>query len=130
LAGLVHDLGAFYMLYRAAHYPELRARPDTMKHLIMQWHESIGVSLLSALGMSEEIVNATIDHDQPRSAPVIVRTLADIVYVGNVLAGAHLEWLHQEIDPDAGELAAVCQDFADLMPEIEADTREMQAVFA
>lgn len=27
LAGLVHDLGAFYMIYRAAQYPELRIRP-------------------------------------------------------------------------------------------------------
>lgn len=27
LAGLMHDLGAFYMLYRAAHYEELRIRP-------------------------------------------------------------------------------------------------------
>ena len=26
LAGLVHDLGAFYMIYRAAQYPELRSR--------------------------------------------------------------------------------------------------------
>ncbi|HNM21045.1 MAG TPA: HDOD domain-containing protein, partial [Rhodocyclaceae bacterium] len=50
LAGLVHDLGAFYMLYRAAQYAELRARPETVKYLIVQWHEGIGVSLLNALG--------------------------------------------------------------------------------
>lgn len=36
LAGLVHDLGAFYMIYRAAQYPELRIRPDSVKHLILQ----------------------------------------------------------------------------------------------
>lgn len=52
----------------------------------MQWHESIGVTLLSALGMPEEIVNATLDHDQPREVPETVRTLADIVYIGNILA--------------------------------------------
>lgn len=69
LAGLVHDLGAFYMLYRAAQYEELRTRPDTVKYLIVQWHESIGVSLLAALGMNEDVVNATIDHDQPRLLP-------------------------------------------------------------
>ena len=56
LAGLVHDLGAFYMLYRSAQYEELRLRPDTVKYLILQWHESIGVSLLDALGVPEEIV--------------------------------------------------------------------------
>jgi len=129
LAGLVHDLGAFYMLYRAAQYPELRARPDTVKYLIIQWHESIGVTLLSALGMPEEIVQATIDHDQPRPAPETVRTLADVVYVGNVLAGTHFEWLYQDYDPDAGDAGIVRKNFADLLPEIDIDTREMQAVF-
>ena len=130
LAGLVHDLGAFYMLYRAVQYPELRARPDSVKYLIVQWHEGIGVTLLDTLGMPEEIVNATIDHDQPRPAPTTVRTLADIVYVGNLIAGAHFEWSHQDFDPDAGEVGLVRQNFSTLLPEIEDDTREMLAVFS
>ena len=130
LAGLVHDLGAFYMLYRAVQYPELRVRPETVKHLIMQWHESIGVTLLGALGMPEEIVNATVDHDQPRPAPAAIRTLADVVYVGNILAGTHFEWLHQDFDPEAGEMGVVRQRFGDILPQIDADAREMHAVFA
>ncbi|MBK7354505.1 HDOD domain-containing protein [Propionivibrio sp.] len=130
LAGLVHDLGAFYMLYRAVQYPELRVRPDSIKYLIIQWHEGIGVTLLDALGMPEEIVNATIDHDQPRAAPTTVRTLTDIVYVGNLIAGAHFEWSHQDFDPDAGEVGVVRQNFSALLPEIDADTREMLAVFS
>jgi len=130
LAGLVHDLGAFYMLYRAAQYPELRTRPETVKYLIIQWHEGIGVTLLHALGIPEDIVNATIDHEQPRAAPETVRTLADIVYVGNILAGTHFEWLYQDLDPDAGEAGIVRQKYADLLPEIETETQEMQAIFA
>lgn len=130
LAGLVHDLGAFYMLYRAVQYRELRARPESVKYLIIQWHEGIGVTLLDALGMPEEIVNSTIDHDQPRPAPTTVRTLAEIVYVGNLIAGAHFEWSHQDFDPDAGEVGAVRKNFSALLPEIEADTREMLAVFS
>jgi HD-like signal output (HDOD) protein len=130
LAGLVHDLGAFYMLYRAAQYPELCARPDSMRFLIMQWHESIGVSLLGALGMPEEIVNATIDHDQPRPAPETIQTLADIVYIGNILAGTHFEWLHQEVNPNAGEIELYRKRFADLLPEIETDAQEMQTLFS
>jgi HD-like signal output (HDOD) protein len=130
LAGLVHDLGAFYMLYRAAQYPELRVRPDTVKHLIIQWHESIGVTLLNALGLPEEIVEATIDHDQPRPAPEAVRTLADIVFVGNILAGTHFEWFQEDNGPTSDVAVAVRQNFIDLMPAIEAETKEMQAVFA
>jgi len=130
LAGLVHDLGAFYMLYRAAQYEELRTRPDTVKYLIVQWHESIGVSLLAALGMNEDIVNATIDHDQPRLLPDPVTTLADVVYVGNMLAGSHFDWFQHDVNASSETSEEARAAFADLLPEIETDTREMLAVFA
>lgn len=130
LAGLVHDLGAFYMLYRAAQYSELRDRPESVKHLIMQWHEGIGVTLLGVLGMPAEIIQATIDHDHPRAIPAAIQSLSDIVYVSNILAGAHFEWLYQDIDPTIAEISIARENFADLLPQIEADTLEMQAVFA
>ena len=130
LAGLVHDLGAFYMLYRAAQYEELRMRPETVKYLILQWHESIGVSLLDALGLPEEIVNATIDHDQPRPLPETMRTLADVVFIGNILAGTHLEWFQEDVDPESGQMGEVRQRFAELLPQIESDTQEMLVAFA
>jgi HD-like signal output (HDOD) protein len=130
LAGLVHDLGAFYMLYRAAQYEELRMRPETVKYLILQWHESIGVSLLDALGLPEEIVNATIDHDQPRPLPETMRALADVVFIGNILAGTHLEWFQEAADPESGPMGEVRQRFAELLPQIESDTQEMLAAFA
>lgn len=129
LAGLVHDLGAFYMLYRATQYPELRARPATVKYLIDQWHESIGVTLLNSLGLPEEIANAAIDHDQPRPTPDCLRTLTDIVYVANTLAGSHSEWLHQDVNGNAASMNEVCQQFSDLLPQIEADTQEMLSAF-
>jgi len=129
LAGLVHDLGAFYMLYRAAQYPELRDRPESVKHLIMQWHESIGVTLLGVLGMPEEIVQATIDHDHPRANLTAIQSLSDVVYVSNILAGANFEWLYQDIDPVVAETSIARESFADLLPQIEADILEMQAVF-
>jgi len=127
LAGLVHDLGAFYMLYRTAQYAELRARPETVKYLIVQWHEGIGVSLLNALGLPEEIVAATIDHDQPRPALSTVRSLTDVVYVANILAGAHFEWLFQDVDPDAGEPGVIRRTFASLLASIDSETEAMRA---
>lgn len=130
LAGLVHDLGAFYMLYRAAQYPELRLRPDTVRYLIIEWHESIGVTLLNALGLPEEVVEATIDHDQLREGLMIVRTLADVVYVANVLGGAHFEWSRVPAGEASAVVEAMRQGFADLLPEIESDTQAIRAVFA
>ena len=89
------------------------------------------------------LCRAHATEDQPRRAspasvgnpgtidvPITVRTLSDIVYVANMIAGAHFEWLHQDIDPEAGQPGVVRQQFADLLPEIDASTLEMQAVFA
>ena len=118
------------MLYRAAQYPELRVRPDSVKYLILQWHESIGVTLLSSLGMAEIVVNATVDHDQPRALPDAVRTLDDIVYVGNILAGGHFSWSAEDAGVNDTMASVANQNFAELLPEIDADFREMQAVFA
>lgn len=71
LAGLVHDLGAFYMLYRAAQYEELRVRPGTVKHVVLQWAQK-GIRRCPAQcsGLPEDVVNAVTDHDQPRVCPI------------------------------------------------------------
>lgn len=119
LAGLIHDLGAFYMLYRATQYEELRERPDTVRYLIVQWHESIGISLLNALGLPEEIVNATEDHDRLRPAPETLRTLGDVIYVANMLSGGHFEWLMQELGSTPDELDDLSRRYGYLQPEID-----------
>jgi HD-like signal output (HDOD) protein len=129
LASMVHDLGAFYMLYRAAQYDELRRRPDTIKFLIVHWHESIGVSLLNALGLPEEIVLATEDHDHPRPPPLPPKTLRDLVYISNLLAGGHFEWLMQDQPRFLLEIEPIKAAFAHLKPEIDALAQEMRAGF-
>lgn len=129
LAGLLHDLGAFYMLYRATQYDELRHRPDSIKYLIIQWHESIGVALLNALGIPEEIVDSTIDHDRLRPPPSPIRNLRDVIYVANMLAGGHFEWLMQDQDDPSGHLAGIETAYGHLQGEIDALTNEMRAAF-
>ncbi|MDR0440058.1 MAG: HDOD domain-containing protein [Candidatus Accumulibacter sp.] len=127
LAGLVHDLGAFYMLYRSVQYVELRERPDTLKHLIAQWHEAIGVTLLETLMLPPEIAQASVDHDHPRPIPDDPRTLADVVYIGNCLAGGTGAWLGLADDAQEEEVGFFREKYAALLPGIEADAREMQS---
>lgn len=127
LAGLVHDLGAFYMLYRASQYEELRTRPDTVKYLIAQWHESIGDTLLNALGLPEGIVEAIRDHDQPHQVPAVPRNLADIVYVGNVLAGGNFEWLYQDGAAADRDRSGLDGTYLAMREEIDRHVEEMRA---
>ena len=129
-AGLVHDLGAFYMLYHATQYSALRARPQTMRFLIAQWHESIGASVLNALGMPEEIIEAVRDHDVLRTAPAKPRNLNDVVYIGNLLVGARDEWIFMNIDEATIDEYTLGEPYLDLLTEINAHTAEMQAIFA
>ena len=130
LAGLVHDLGAFYMLYRATQYEDLRDRPDSLRYLIINWHESIGVSLLYALGLPDEIVEASADHDHPRTPPVALKTYADVVYVANMLTGGHFEWLMQEKAGPDNIVEALEAEYATLLPEIKMLSDEMHRQFS
>lgn len=97
LTGLLHDIGAFYMLHKANQYPELRTHPDTLQYLIVQWHESIGESLVTALGLPETIVRAIRDHDQPRDEVSAPNSLAEVLYVANLLSGAVFEWQRNDV---------------------------------
>jgi HD-like signal output (HDOD) protein len=129
LAGLVHDLGAFYMLYRASQYAELRTRPDTVRYLITEWHESIGHALLVALGMPHAIADAMRDHDRPRAVPRPPANLTDIVYVANLIAGGKFEWMSRDSDaPEAGRID-LPPEFVDLGEDIEKRAKEMRAIF-
>ena len=51
--GLVHDLGVFYLMSRAANFPELVADKAELHALLVDWHDNIGHALLSALGSPE-----------------------------------------------------------------------------
>lgn len=130
LAGLVHDLGAFYMLYRATRYEELRQRPETVRYLILQWHEDIGHALLTALGMPEDIVEAVREHDRPRRLADKPRNLGDVIYIANKLAGGMFEWVGISPDPDELDDLALSDDYLQLTDKVVARKRELESVFA
>lgn len=130
LAGLVHDLGVYYMLYRANRYAELRARPEALWHLVLQWHESIGESLLDALGLPEKICLAIRDHDQPRPLPTPLASLSDTLYVANILAGGILEWLMKDIDAAERKRSELSEEQRALLPEIKEHFAGVRAAFA
>lgn len=129
LAGLVHDIGAFYMLYRASQYEDLRLRPDTLNYLIVRWHESIGESILSGMGMPEEIIDAIRDHDQPRPITHPVRKFDDVIHVSNVLAGGLLEWRYRDEGMEDVDVQAVAEPYLALRDEVDACVEDMLAVF-
>jgi putative nucleotidyltransferase with HDIG domain len=130
LAGMVHDIGAFYMLYRASQYEELCERPKTVIHMIMQWHDSIGSTLLDTLGMPEKIVEAIREHDQPRVVSADMLSLKDIIYVANLMSGGAAEWRLMDNASGSEELDKLDARFTDLKEEIIEHEKEFRSLLA
>lgn len=130
LAGMIHDIGAFYMLYRASQYEELRIRPDTVKYLATRWHEQIGFSLLETLGMPEEITRAIKEHDLPRPVPATLRNLGDIIYVANLMAGGTDEWQYMDCIKDNQFIEVTDEKYTSLIEEIDSYEKELRAAFS
>ncbi len=91
-AGLVHDIGAFYLLYYACQDPDLSGEPQAMLDLMINWHDGIGHALLDALGQqSDELLMAVQDHESTDPI-VLVNGLGEILRIANNLANRSVSW--------------------------------------
>ena len=121
--GLVHDIGVFYLLSRAANFPELVADPSALQQLLVQWHDGIGHALLAAMGLPEEVLLVVQEHEQERTIETL-KTLSDVLFVANRLANLQHGWR----DPGLCELpdpAILSQLFdADALSTLLAESAE------
>ena len=119
-AGLVHDLGVFYLMSRAANFPELVNDKAELHALLVGWHDNIGHALLSALGTPEAVLDAVQMHETDREIRQ-VKTLSDTLYIANKIANRTSSWRDPELDGmvdtsildqlfDAGELAEIIEE--------------------
>jgi len=131
LAGLVHDIGIYYLLYRASEFSEYLNDEDALFALVIDWHESVGESVLAALDAPEEIVESVRDHDRPRLADSEPHTMSDIVYVANLLAGSNWEWLPHTISAEQEQAMNKTRErYSQVLAEAKADIRELHAALS
>ena len=109
-AGLVHDIGVFYLLSRAASFPELIADPAELNQLLVQWHAEIGHALLAAMELPEELLTAVQEHELERTVAALT-TPAETLFIANKLANLHHAWRHPEFS-DPVDTTVVAQLFA------------------
>ena len=127
-AGLVHDLGVFYLMSRAANFPEFASNRAELHALLVGWHDSIGHALLSALGLPESVVTAVQEHETDRTITDI-KTLSDVLYVANKIANRSACWRDPELDGvvDTSMLDTIF-DAAMLAEIIEESQEEVQSL--
>jgi putative nucleotidyltransferase with HDIG domain len=121
-AGLVHDIGRFYLLSRAGAYPELVAHPQELDALIQEWHGSIGQAVLHEFQLSEPTLRAVSEHEHhnPSSAP---RQLVDVIALANRVAlqsNPPRYPSHVERDVPKVDDPSLMQSLADSAEEIRA----------
>lgn len=120
-AALLHDIGAFYLLDRLARQPQVADQQGGIEALILEWHEAIGEALLHALGLPAVLIDAMRDHEQPRAAPVSLHTVADLVFLANILAGGATELYGDPVCHVSQRPGPVRERFANLLPDIERE---------
>ena len=85
LAGLLHDVGKFYVLNRARHYQDLFPTEKALWDLVDQWHGSIGSAILENWDISDDIRSAVMDCRSPDIPLSSKLTLTDVVAAADFL---------------------------------------------
>lgn len=127
-AGLVHDIGVFYLMSRASGFPAMINDKPALYALLVGWHDNIGHALLSALGLPESILLAVQEHETDREIKE-VKSLSDVLYVANKIANRSCTWRDPELD---GEVDTTMLDTLfnadDLQEIIEESDEEVQSL--
>jgi len=127
-AGLVHDIGVFYLMSRAANFPELVNDKLELHALLVGWHDNIGHALLSALNLPESVLVAVQEHETDREIKEI-HSLSDVLYVANKIANRAACWRDPELDGvvDTSMLESIL-DPETLASIIEESQEEVQSL--
>lgn len=86
LAGLLHDIGMFYLLARANKYPDLFTDEAVLKNIPYQTHAQISPVILESWDVPEDIIAAARDHATLDRIHYASADLTDVVMVANILA--------------------------------------------
>lgn len=86
-AGIVHDLGRFFLLARAGDYPDLLENPAALAETVNDLNEQATRRLLEALELPSAAVDAvTSSSDDGTSRSLAMRTLGDVLFAAKALS--------------------------------------------
>lgn len=128
-AGIVHDLGRFYLLGLAAAHPALIANPGALHAGLDELQREFGPAVLRAAGIPDPVLAAIIEA-RHFTGPMPPATLSDVLFIAAWLAPS----ADPAIDPEqrererSQESAALGLDHATIRDMVTASGDEIYAI--
>ncbi|MET3108762.1 putative nucleotidyltransferase with HDIG domain [Oxalobacteraceae bacterium GrIS 1.18] len=98
LAGLLHDVGKFYILNRANQYQSLFTSQRALWNLVDAWHSNIGAAILENWAVSDDIRNAVQNFGNLQYVHRGSFDLTDVIFAADLLDAHFDERSHRKID--------------------------------
>jgi HD-like signal output (HDOD) protein len=86
LAGLLHEIGKFYILTRVEAFPELFTDEKTLEEVTQQWYTGIGCTIVEFWGFGEAVAQAVDEHNDLTRVHSGAPDLTDAVQVAYVVS--------------------------------------------
>ena len=86
LAGLIHDIGVYYIYSRMSAHPGLFENHSAVADVVLDWHTGIGHAILEDWDFPAAVVEAVDEHESHDRTHVGHADLTDVVTVANLLA--------------------------------------------
>ncbi len=122
-AGLVLNIGAFYLLYRAAVNPVLQKNMDDVVVFVKDDYIKRSIEVLECLSMPSSVVDAVRIQEKSHDDLTEDLTLSDCVFIGNALATQEYPWItHDETTgPDLSKYKEYKDDITELFLKTKSD---------
>lgn len=89
IAGLLHDIGKFYILNRAHAFTDFIVDEKALWEVIDRWRLSIGAAILESWEVAEDIRAAVLDHRDLQRTHRGPPDLTDVVMAADILDAHH-----------------------------------------
>ena len=130
-AGMVHDIGQFFLLARVWEYPELLSDDSPLSDLVRVWHPPVGRAVLAAMSMPRELVDA-VDNPVIYGGEWPPTNIPDLIFIANLVAESRNPFSPEDEDFRQGlaRAATLGLDEARLAQALVESAEERQALMA
>lgn len=130
-AGMVHDIGQFFLLARVWEYPELLSDDSPLSDLVRVWYAPVGRAVLAAMSMPRELVDA-VDNPEIYGGEWPPTNIPDLIFIANLVVESRNPFSPEDEDFRQGlaRAATLGLDEARLTQALAESAEERQALMA